>query len=55
MQGGDIFSLQRILGHSSLEMVKVYVNLALSDVSQQHRKFSPVDNIALAENKKVVR
>ena len=54
-QGGDIFSLQRILGHSSLEMVKVYVNLALSDVSQQHRKFSPVDNIALAENKQVIR
>ena len=52
MQGGDIFSLQRILGHSSLEMVKVYVNLASSDVAQQHRKFSPVDNVVLAKNRR---
>ena len=48
MQGGDILSLQLILGHSSLEMVKVYVNLAMSDVSKQHRKYSPVDNIIMA-------
>ena len=52
MQGGDVFSLQLILGHSSLEMVKVYVNLAMSDVSKQHRKYSPVDNIVLARAKR---
>jgi len=52
MQGGDVFSLQRILGHSSLEMVKVYVNLALSDVSRQHRKYSPVDNMVMAGTKR---
>ena len=49
MQGGDIFSLQRILGHGCLEMVKKYVNLANSDVSQQHRKFSAVDNVIFKE------
>ena len=43
--GGDVFSLQRILGHSSLEVVKLYINLATSDISEQHRRFSPVDNI----------
>lgn len=43
--GGDVFSLQSILGHSSLEVVKLYINLAVSDVSEQHRRFSPVDNI----------
>jgi integrase/recombinase XerD len=47
MNGGDAFSLQRILGHNSLEMVRNYVNLASEDVSVQHRKYSPVDNIKL--------
>ena len=45
MQGGDVFSLQRILGHSSLEVVKVYVNLASSEITELHRRFSPVDNM----------
>lgn len=47
MHGGDVFSLQRILGHSSLEVVRLYVNLAPGDVSAQHRKFSPADNMEL--------
>ncbi len=51
MQGGDVFSLQKILGHSSLEMVRTYVNLAQSDVALQHRKFSPVDNLILPKNR----
>jgi len=51
LEGGDIFSLQQILGHSSLEMVKAYLNLASSDVSQQHRRFSPIDNMTTYGNK----
>lgn len=43
--GGDIFSLQRITGHSSLEVLKGYVNLAQSDVETAHRRHSPVDNL----------
>ncbi len=41
--GGDPFSLQEILGHSTLEMTKRYVHLARRDVSEQHKKFSPMD------------
>ena len=41
--GGDSFSLQEILGHSSLEMTRHYVNLARRDVSEQHKKFSPME------------
>jgi len=52
MNGGDIFSLQKILGHSSLEVVRIYVNLITSDILQQHRKFSPVDNAILPGSKK---
>ena len=47
LNGGDVFSLQKILGHSSLEVVKLYVNLASSDVRSQHRRFSPVDMMRL--------
>jgi integrase/recombinase XerD len=43
--GGDIFSLQKILGHTTLEIVKVYVNLFGTDIAKQHRKFSPLDRL----------
>jgi len=46
MNGGDIFSLQKILGHSSLASVRIYLNLFASDIKKQHRQFSPVDNMA---------
>jgi integrase/recombinase XerD len=45
MNGGDIFSLQKILGHSSLASVRIYLNLFASDIKKQHRQFSPVDNM----------
>ncbi|HEY0827441.1 MAG TPA: tyrosine-type recombinase/integrase, partial [Bacilli bacterium] len=45
LNGGDAFSLQQILGHSSLDMVKLYVHLFRSDIQEQHRKYSPVENI----------
>ena len=45
--GGDVFSLQRILGHSSLDIVRCYVNLAEADIKACHRKFSPVDSMKL--------
>ncbi|WP_248928994.1 tyrosine-type recombinase/integrase [Paenibacillus hamazuiensis] len=43
--GGDIFSLQKILGHTTLDMVRNYVNLWGTDVSRQHAKFSPLDRL----------
>jgi site-specific recombinase XerD len=46
VNGGDIFSLQRILGHSSLASVRIYLNLFTSDIKKQHQRFSPVDNLA---------
>jgi integrase/recombinase XerD len=43
LNGGDAFSLQKLLGHSSMETVKIYVELSNRDVSMQHQKFSPLD------------
>ena len=40
--GGDSFSLQEILGHSTLEMTRRYVHLARHDIADQHKKFSPM-------------
>ena len=40
--GGDLFSLQLILGHSSLEMVRRYSHMATGQVMARHRLYSPV-------------
>jgi site-specific recombinase XerD len=47
MAGGDVFSLQRILGHSSLEVRRMYVNMVASQVKEKHRLFSPMDNMPM--------
>ena len=49
LNGGDVFTLQQILGHSSLEMVRNYVNLASSHIAVQHQKYSPLDHMNLTK------
>jgi integrase/recombinase XerD len=40
--GGDVFRLQRVLGHSSLEMTRRYVDLQTSDLQAVHDRLSVV-------------
>jgi site-specific recombinase XerD len=41
--GGDAFSLQKLLGHADLAMTRRYCELAQSDVVTKHRQCSPGD------------
>ena len=42
--GGNAYTLQMMLGHSTLDMVKRYLSLAQLDIDNMHRRASPVDN-----------
>jgi integrase/recombinase XerD len=43
--GGDVFSLQKKLGHRSLAMTRRYSNLADSDVRDKHLKYGVADRL----------
>jgi integrase/recombinase XerD len=45
MNGGDPFSLQKILGHSHMNMVRRYIQMTDMDVKAQHDLFSPLNSI----------
>lgn len=49
MAGGNLFTLQQILGHTSLEMVRNYSHLAASHATLKHKQLSPVDNIMIGK------
>jgi integrase len=40
--GGDLFSLQRIMGHRDIATTRIYGELEMSDVIERHRRFSPI-------------
>ena len=47
LNGGDVFSLQRIMGHQRLTTTMVYVDMSTELVARQHAKFSPMANVLL--------
>jgi site-specific recombinase XerD len=42
--GGNLFSLQELLGHTTLDMVRRYAHIAKVDVEAAHKTAGPVDN-----------
>ncbi|WP_257145359.1 tyrosine-type recombinase/integrase [Bacillus cereus] len=45
LNNGDVMTLQKFLGHSSIEMVRKYVNMTSKDIVIQHNKHSPINNL----------
>jgi site-specific recombinase XerD len=45
LNGGDIFSLKEILGHTTFEMVNHYLHFTTSQITTQHHKYSPMDRL----------
>ncbi|TDK54684.1 hypothetical protein E2K98_29125 [Bacillus salipaludis] len=43
--GGEPFSLQKILGHTDMSLTRKYVNMTNMDVKRQHNSFSPLRNV----------
>ena len=42
--GGNAYELQQALGHTTLEMTRVYLDLASSDLVAAHKRASPVEH-----------
>lgn len=45
--GGDVHSLQKMLGHTTTRIAERYVHLVGADVSELHRRYSPVGRLRL--------
>ncbi len=45
LNGGDAFTLQRILDHSTMNMVRKYIQMTDDDIKIQHNQFSPITSL----------
>lgn len=45
LNGGDIFTLQRIVGHRDIKTTRKYVQVDFEHVERQHESYSPINKI----------
>lgn len=50
LNGGDVFSLRLIVGHSKIETTMLYAEMSDRLVAEQHRKFSPMARLAAQQS-----
>jgi site-specific recombinase XerD len=44
LNGGDVFSLQKMMGHADLETTRQYLSLNNEEMKLQHARYNPLDN-----------
>jgi site-specific recombinase XerD len=47
VSGGDLVTLQAMLGHESLEVTQIYLHLSAQQVHTRHQAHDPMDNLIL--------
>ena len=53
---GNTFALQKMLGHSTLDMTRKYVNLFNEDIKEDFDSYNPLDNLKkCAKRRQAVR
>lgn len=52
VNGGDVLSLQKILGHKSLTMVRRYANLYSTDLKPKVEQFAPINSVKVKSGRK---
>lgn len=45
LNGADVFRLQKMLGHSNMEIVKNYVNMFATDLQENFDRFNPLESV----------
>lgn len=53
MNGGDEITLQKTLGHTSLEVTKLYLHLSNAQMQARHDQYSPVGKLNLKSLRKI--
>lgn len=48
LNGGDIFTLQRIVGHENISTTRKYVQMDDENIRQQHAQFSPITRLGMS-------
>ena len=46
-EGVDIYTLAKLMGHSTIDVLKYYLKQTTEDIAKAHRLHGPVDNLGL--------